>query len=143
MRILEVSLTAQEIVRKMSVAPSCDLFADALRVFRIFIPLGEESAEPLDATGEALLAVAESESDAAAPAPIRLAVEGSNPPLGGDRGEHRYYTPPSPRFEPYRALRSCIGPHEGDRVRLQPYRICHLAVHVNTYRVVARPSAQL
>jgi hypothetical protein len=99
MRILEVPFTVQEIVRKMSVAPSSDLFADVLSFFAMVIPIGKEVAKPLDTTGEVLVAVAESESDAATPAPVRLAVEGSNSSLGGDRGKHRYYTPPSPRFE--------------------------------------------
>ena len=52
MRILQVSLAVQEIVGKMSVAPSCDLFADAPSFFGMVIPIGEEMAEPLMPPGK-------------------------------------------------------------------------------------------
>ncbi len=118
--ILEVALTVREIVRKVSVAPSCGLFPHAVSFFGMVIPSGEEMAEPVDASGEGLVAVAEPETHAAAPAPISLAVEGSDPPFGGDRGKHGYYTPPSTRFELYCPLPCRVRPREGDRMRLQP-----------------------
>jgi len=109
----EVTLTVQEVVGHVPI-PSAYLFTDSAAFIGIFIAMGEEATEAVDATRERFVAVAEPQANPAAPATIGLAVECTDPTFLRDCSDERHYASPPACLELEHTFGGRIAPNESD-----------------------------